>query len=71
MTDFNELAKGLRDVEQLTEKAMHALSLYREAVLLKEDPQKVDQLRQDAEFLMKALSDFQLQVLGLSERSLQ
>lgn len=71
MTDFNEIANGLRDVEQLTEKAVQALRLYREAVDLEEDPQKVDQLRQDAEFLMTALSDFQLQVVGLSERSLQ
>lgn len=71
MTDFNELASRLRDAEQLAEKAADALRLYREAIDLEPDPRKIDQLRQNAEFLMQALSDFQLQVLGLAERSLQ
>lgn len=71
MADFNELANRLRDAEQLTQKAADALRLYREAVDTEGDPKKVEQLRQDAEFLMQALSDFQLQVLGLAERSLQ
>lgn len=71
MTDFNELARGLRDVEQLTEKAMEALRLYREAVDCPRDGLDVDQLRMNAEFLMGALSDLQLQVLGLSHPTFQ
>lgn len=71
MTDFSELATGLKDAERLTEQAMHAVRLYHELRDSSGDPQRVEQLRQRAEFLMKALSDFQLQVLGLSHPTLQ
>lgn len=71
MAVLNEMANRLRDAEQLAQEASDALRLYRDAVDSGEGPQKVDQLRRDAEFLMQALSEFQLQVLGFTERSLQ
>jgi hypothetical protein len=67
MTDFSELAIGLKRVEQLTEKAAEALRLYREAVDCPRDGVDLDQLKMDAEFLIGALSDLQLQVLGLKK----
>lgn len=67
MADFSELAIGLKSVEELTEKATEALRLYREAVDCPRDGVDLDQLRMDAEFLMGALSDLQLQVLGLKK----
>lgn len=71
MTDFSELAAGLKDVEHLTEQAMRAVRLYHELRDSSGDPEQVEQLRQHAEFLMKAIGDFQLQVLGLSHPTLQ
>jgi len=71
MTDYSELAARLKDVERLTEQAMWAVRLYHELRDSSGDPEQVEQLRQHAEFLMKALSDFQLQVLGWAHPSLQ
>lgn len=71
MSDFSELADGLKSAEELTEKAMRALRLYRDAVNSCDDPRQLERLRQDAEFLIQALGDFQLQVLGLAQHSFQ
>ena len=62
MTDSSELADGLKAAEKLTEQTMQALRLYKEAVDSRQGPAEMDRLRQDAEFLMQALSDYQLQV---------
>ncbi len=71
MTDISKLAVGLQDVERLTEQAMQALRIYQELRDSSGCPEQVEHLRQYAEVLMKALSDFQLQVLGLSQPTLQ
>lgn len=71
MKDFSELATGLKDAERLAEQAMKAVRCYHELRDSSGDPEQIEQLRQHAEFLMKALSDFQLQVLGLASETLQ